>query len=208
MSSNNLVVDEQGRLVAFTLHLPESLHLQDEQFFDFCRANEELKIERSVQGDYEIMAPTGGKTSWRNSSLTAQLYMWAEQDGNGVVFDSSGGFTLPNGATRSPDAAWVKKSRLKDLTPEQKQKFLPLCPDFVIELRSPSDSLKTLQDKMLEYIENGASLGWLIDPQQRQIFIYCPNNEVCQLDNPQFLNGEDSLKGFKLNLQKIWDVGF
>ncbi len=127
-------------------------------FLNFVR-HKELRIERTAQGDCEIMAPTGGETGWRNLSLAAQLYLWAEQDRSGVAFDSSTGYTLPNGAIRSPDVSWVKRTRLTALTPKQKQRFLPLCPDFVIGLRSPSDTITTFQDKMQEYSENGASLG-------------------------------------------------
>ena len=162
---NNPVKQNSQLGSAVVLHWPPSLHWVNDQFFEFCQANKELRIERTAQGDCEIMALTGGETSWRNSGLIAQLYNWAESDGSGVVFDSSGGFIFPNGAIRSPDVSWVKKIRLAALTSEQKQRFLPLCPDFVIELRSPSDSLKALQDKMQEYIESGASLGWLIDPE-------------------------------------------
>ncbi len=208
MSFNNLGVDKQGQLNLFTLHCPPSMRLEDDDFFDFCQANKELRIERTAEGDYEIMAPTGGETGGRNSSLIAQLYFWADNDDRGVVFDSSTGFVLPNGATRSPDASWVKKSRLKKLTPEQKQKFLPLCPDFVIELRSSNDSLKTLQDKMHEYIENGASLGWLIDPKKRQVSVFQAGEKIQVLENPDSLTAAKLLPGFELRLQKIWNVGF
>lgn len=189
-------------------HRPPILHEVNEKFFKFCQANKESRIERSAQGEYEIMAPTGGETGWRNSRLTTLLSIWAEQDGSGVVFDSSTGFVMPNSAVRSPDVSWVKKARLAVLTPEQKQRFLPLCPDFVIELRSPSDSLTALQDKMQEYSENGASLGWLIDPEARQVYKFRPNQVVTNLDNPEFLSAGDELKRFELDMKKIWEVGF
>jgi Uma2 family endonuclease len=204
----NNTAQQNSQLNAVVLHWPPSLNLVNEQFFDFCQANKELRIERTAQGDCEIMALTGGETSWQNSRLIAQLYNWAEQEGSGVVFDSSGGFLLPNGAIRSPDVSWVKKTRLAALTSEQKQCFLPLCPDFVIELRSPSDSLKTLQNKMQEYIDNGASLGWLIDPQVKRVFIFQPQKAIFNADSPEFLLADDVLIGFKLELQKLWDVGF
>jgi Uma2 family endonuclease len=188
--------------------LPASLQWVNEQFFEFCQANKALRIERTAQGDCEIMAPTGGETSWRNSSLIAQLYNWAEQDGSGVVFDSSGGFVLPNGAVRSPDVSWVKKTRLAALTSEQKQRFLPLCPDVVIELQSPSDHAKNLQDKMWEYIENGADLGWLVDPEIRRVFVFQPQKAMVSLDNPEFLSADGLLLGFRLAMHKIWNVGF
>ena len=154
------------------------------------------------------MTPTGGATGWRNSRLVTQLTIWADFDGSGVVFDSSTGFTLPNGAMRSPDASWVRKSRLAVLTDKQKTRFLPLCPDFVIELRSPSDNINFLQEKMQEYIANGASLGWLIDPETKQVYVYQPNKTVIVLDDPTCVSTDDVLSGFTLELAKIWDVGF
>jgi Uma2 family endonuclease len=180
----------------------------NDQFFDFCQVNKELRIELTAQGDCEIMAPTGGSTSWRNSRLITQLSVWADLEGSGVVFDSSGGFVLPNGAIRSPDVSWVKRTRLLTLTEIQKQRFLPLCPDFVIELRSPSDSMKNLQDKMQEYSENGASLGWLIDPEAQQVLVFQPKTAILLLDKPQFLLTDNLLTGFSLDMQKLWDVGF
>ena len=204
----NSITNQNSPLNSLVLHWPPSLHLMNDQFFDFCQVNKELRIERTAQGDCEIMAPTGGETSWRNLSLAAQLYNWAERDGSGVVFDSSGGFVLPNGAIRSPDVSWVKKIRLAGLTAKQKQRFLPLCPDFVLELRSPSDSIKTLQNKMQEYSENGASLGWLIDPEGQQVLVFQPEKAIVRLDKPQFLLADNLLTGFRLELQKLWDVGF
>jgi len=141
------------------LHTRPVLDLSDEQFYEFCQLNREWRIERTTEGDLLFMAPAGGETGYRNILVATALATWALQDGTGVPFDSSTGFTLPNGAIRSPDVAWVKRSRLALLTPEQKRKFLPLCPDFVIELRSPSDNLKTVQDKMREYLDNGTLLG-------------------------------------------------
>ena len=208
VASSNSTVKQNAQLNSVVLHWPPSMCLVNDQFFEFCQANKELRIERTAQGDYEIMAPAGGETSWRNSGLIAQLYNWAEQEGSGVVFDSSGGFILSNGAIRSPDVSWVKKIRLAALTHEQKQRFLPLCPDFVIELRSPSDSIKALQDKMREYIENGASLGWLIDSEARRVFVYQPQKEITHLDKPEFLLADDVLAGFKLDMQKIWNIEF
>jgi Uma2 family endonuclease len=208
MSLNSVVVNENSSMAAMVLHWPPSLQIVNEQFFDFCQANKELRIERTALGDCEIMAPTGGETGWRNSGLIAQLHNWAERDGSGVVFDSSTGYTLPNGAIRSPDVSWVKRTRLAVLTHEQKQRFLPLCPDFVIELRSPSDSLKALQDKMQEYLLNGASLGWLIDPESQRVFVFQPQVPMVILSKPEFLQADDLLAGFSLELQKIWVVGF
>ncbi len=204
----NSMTHQNSTLNSLVLHWPPSIHLMNDQFFDFCQVNKELRIELTAQGDCEIMAPTGGSTSWRNSRLITQLSVWADLEGSGVVFDSSGGFVLPNGAIRSPDVSWVKRTRLLTLTEIQKQRFLPLCPDFVIELRSPSDSMKNLQDKMQEYSENGASLGWLIDPEAQQVLVFQPKTAILCLDKPQFLLADNLLTGFSLDMQKLWDVGF
>lgn len=204
----NSMTHQNSMLNSLVLHWPPSIHLMNDQFFDFCQVNKELRIELTAQGDCEIMAPTGGSTSWRNSRLITQLSVWADLEGSGVVFDSSGGFVLPNGAIRSPDVSWVKRTRLLTLTEIQKQRFLPLCPDFVIELRSPSDSMKNLQDKMQEYSENGASLGWLIDPEAQQVLVFQPKTAILCLDKPQFLLADNLLTGFSLDMQKLWDIGF
>ena len=204
----NSMTHQNSPLNSLVLHWPPSIHLMNDQFFDFCQVNKEFRIELTAQGDCEIMAPTGGSTSWRNSRLITQLSVWADLEGSGVVFDSSGGFVLPNGAIRSPDVSWVKRTRLLTLTEIQKQRFLPLCPDFVIELRSPSDSMKNLQDKMQEYSENGASLGWLIDPEAQQVLVFQPKTAILRLDKPQFLLADNLLTGFSLDMQKLWDVGF
>jgi len=208
VASLNNAVKQNSYISPVVLHWPPAMRVVNDQFFEFCQANKELRIERTAQGDCEIMAPTGGETGWRNSGLTAQLYNWAEREGSGVVFDSSSGFILPNGAIRSPDVSWVKKSRLATLTPEQKQRFLPLCPDFVIELRSPSDNLIALQDKMQEYIENGASLGWLIDTETRQVLVFQPQKKLFSLEKPEVLSANEVLMGFELDMQKIWNVEF
>ncbi|WP_107666283.1 Uma2 family endonuclease [Cyanothece sp. BG0011] len=181
-----------------------SLQLTDEQFFQLCQDNRDLRFERNSNGDILIMPPTGGETSNRNSSINYQLYAWNLQNKSGVTFDSSGGFKLPNGADRSPDASWIPLEKWNNLTPQQRQKFLPLCPDFVIELRSPTDSLKTLQNKMKEYLENGTKLGWLINPKAKQVEVYRQGKQVEILDNPTTLSGEDVLPYFVLDLEKIW----
>ena len=190
------------------LHLHPVIDMTDSQFFELCQMNRDLRIEQTAKGDLIIMPPTGGETSHRNIDLATVVNLWAKQEGSGVTFDSSGGFTLPSGATRSPDVAWVKRSRLVTLTPEQKKKFIPLCPDFVLELRSASDRVSNLQDKMQEYIDNGAQLGWLIDPEEKQVYIYRPDSEVECLEHPKTLSGEPVLPGFVIDLQEIWDVGF
>jgi Uma2 family endonuclease len=178
--------------------------LTDEQFYQLCQDNRDLRFERNSNGDMVIMPPTGGETSNRNSEITYQLQAWNRQNKLGVTFDSSGGFTLPNGADRSPDASWIPLEKWNSLTSQQRQKFLPLCPDFVIELRSPSDNLKSLQDKMKEYLENGTRLGWLINPKEQQVEIYRQGKEVEILDNPQTLSGENVLPNFVLDLESIW----
>jgi Uma2 family endonuclease len=180
-----------------------SINLTDEQFFELCQNNRDYQFERTASGELIIMSPTGSETSKRNIDLSYQLRAWSRQNNLGVAFDSSGGFTLPNGADRSPDASWVKKERWDALTPEQKDSFAPLCPDFVVELRSKTDSLKKLQDKMQEYIDNGARLGWLIDRQNRRVEIYRPDREVEIIQNPATLSGEDVLPGFVLDLAEI-----
>ncbi len=203
------IQSEKGRPeTALILHWPGSLRLSDNQFYEFCRANEAWRIERTAQGDCVIMAPTGGETSWRNSRLITLLSIWADSEGSGVVFDSSGGFILPDGAVLSPDVSWVRRSRLAVLTANQKERFIPLCPDFVIELRSPSDRLRDLQDKMQEYLDNGARLGWLIDPETRQVYVYMPGHPAQCWDNPERLSGEPVLQGLMLNFKGIWEVAF
>ena len=163
----------------------------------FCMQNPDLDIERSAKGDWTVMAPAGGESGGRKFSITGQLYAWAQANGTGVGFDSSTGFVLPNGATRSPDASWVLRPRLATLTPEQKQRFLPLCPDFVVELRSQTDSLTALQDKIEEYLSNGARLGWLIDPiADNRVYVYRPGVAIEEHTNPSAISADPELPGF------------
>ncbi|WP_017651848.1 Uma2 family endonuclease [Fortiea contorta] len=180
------------------------LELTDEQFFNLCQANRDLRFERTATGELIIMSPTGGETGNRNGRLNQQLFNWSDQDGTGIAFDSSTGFKLPNGADRSPDASWLPLERWNALTQEEKIKFLPLCPDFVVELLSPSDSLKAAQEKMREYLDNGVRLGLLINRKSRQVEIYRPGQEVEVLNSPATLSGEDVLPGFVLKLEAIW----
>jgi Uma2 family endonuclease len=182
------------------------LHVvSDDQFFEFCRLNRDLRIERTKEGDIIVMPPTGGKSGERNAELTFQLKLWARSDGTGAVFDSSTEFKLPNGANRSPDASWILLSRWDALTDDEKEKFPPICPDFVVELRSRTDSLAALHDKMKEYIDNGARLGWLIDPYARKVHIYRPNHETEVLDQPETVSGDPVLPGFVLDMTLFWD---
>jgi Uma2 family endonuclease len=192
-------------MTAITLNLNPIIKLNPEQFYQLCQENPDLQLERTSQGELIVMPPTGGETGQRNSTLNAQIWLWNDQSELGKTFDSSTGFTLPNKADRAPDASWVEKSRWEALTPESREKFIPLCPDFVIELLSPSDSLKKTQEKMQEYIANGCRLGWLINRKKREIEIYRPDQEVEILTAPQTISGENVLPGFVLNLQKIWD---
>jgi Uma2 family endonuclease len=189
-------------MTALILNLSPTIELTDEQFFQLCQNNRDLRLERTADGELIIMPPTGWESGNRNSRLTQRLGNWADADGTGLAFDSSTGFKLPNGANRSPDASWVSRERLEALNPDP-AKFLPLAPDFVVELRSASDSLRTVQQKMQEYIDNGVRLGWLIDPQNQQVEIYRPGQEVEILRSPTSLSGENVLPGFVLNLAQI-----
>jgi len=191
-----------------TVSLPATLELNidltDEQFFQLCQNNRDLRFERTAAGELIIMPPTGSETGDRNADLTYQLRGWSRQNKLGKSFDSSTGFKLPNAAERSPDASWVKMERWNALSVAEKERFAPLCPDFVVELMSPSDSLEKTRTKMREYMDNGARLGWLINRQQQQVEIYRPNREVEILQSPQTLSGEDLLPGFVLDLAEIW----
>jgi Uma2 family endonuclease len=189
------------------LNIPPAVGLTDEQFYQLCIANDEWRIELTAEGELIIMPPTGGESGIQNSGLTAKVYIWNEQAKLGKVFDSSTEFRLPNGAYRSPDVSWIKQERWDALTPDQRRRFPPLCPDFVIELRSRTDSLKMLRAKMQEYQDNGASLGWLIDPITPLVEIYRPGVAVetlnFSIDQPPQLSGEDVLPGFVLDLSLI-----
>ncbi|MBW4442570.1 MAG: Uma2 family endonuclease [Plectolyngbya sp. WJT66-NPBG17] len=186
--------------------------MTDEQFYEFCQVNRDLRIERTATGEVIVMPPVFSDTGNRNSKITTQLGNWAEQDGTGEGFDSSAGFTLPNGAMRSPDASWIRLERWNALTAEQKASFAPICPDFVIELRSSSDTLSGLQAKMQEYIENGAILGFLIDRKNTTVHVYRPGRELrcCQgqspeiLEQPETVSADPGLPGFALQMAKIW----
>ena len=189
---------------AFRIRLQPALCPTDDQFYEFCRLNRELRIERSAEGEVTIMPPAGWESARRNAEITAQLQAWATRDGAGTAVDSSAGYVLPNGAVRSPDASWVSSARLASVTAEQRSRFLPLCPDFVIELRTPADRLPVLQDKMAEYIANGTSLGWLIDPLNREVFVYRPGLDVERLDQPESLLGHPMMTGFELRMDDVW----
>jgi Uma2 family endonuclease len=182
-----------------TLNL-DPIHLTDEQFYDICQNNRELKFERNAKGELIIMPPVGGDSGNREADLIIDLGIWNRQTNLGFTFSSSTVFKLPNGADRSPDAAWIRRESWQALTPEQRRKFPPIAPDFVLELRSANDNLETLRQKMQEYINAGVQLGWLINPQQQQVEIYRPRQEVEVRNLPTELSGENILPGFILSL--------
>ncbi len=185
-----------------TLH---ALKLNDESFGQLVKANPEWNFEQTAEGELIIVPPTGGTSGRKNRNLTGQFSNWVEDNLDlGEGFDSSTLFILPNGAKRSPDASWVKRDRWESLTQKQQDGYVPLCPDFVVELRSPTDDLDELQAKMREYVQNGTQLGWLINPQDRQVEVYRAGQEVEVLQSPVTLSGEDVLPGFVLKLARIW----
>ncbi|MCL6434302.1 MAG: Uma2 family endonuclease [Leptolyngbyaceae cyanobacterium HOT.MB2.61] len=191
-------------MTSVVIRLDPIFTLSDEQFLEVCRANPDVKFEQNSKGELIVVTPTGGDTGIYNAKLTTRFVVWNEQVSLGEVFDSSTCFELPNGAKRSPDVAWIQNSRWNSLTLEEKEKFPPIAPDFVLELLSPTDSLQETQAKMQEYIDNGVKLGWLLDRKARRVEIYRPGKEVEVLQDPDSLSGEDVLPGFVLNLQTIW----
>ncbi|MFN4832618.1 MAG: Uma2 family endonuclease [Pseudanabaena sp.] len=191
-------------MTAYTVNLDPIVKLTREQFYELCAANPELKLERNANGELVIMSPTGGETGTWNSDITIDLGIWNRQTATGKTFDSSTGFSLPRGSDRSPDAAWIPIEKWNNLTPAQRKKFLPLCPDFAIELLSPTDSWIKGLAKMQEYQDNGCRLGWLIDPESKRVAIYRLGQPIEILEAPTSLSGEDVLLGFVLNLENIW----
>ena len=175
-----------------------------EEFEQLCADYGDLRLELTSTGQLIVMPPTGSETGKQNFDLTYQLGAWSRRNGTGVCLDSNGGFTLPNGAIRSADAAWIDRRKWDRLTVQQKKSFAPICPDFVVELRSRSNTLKQLYLKMSDYIENGTSLGWLIDPFKREVYVYRPGEEVVILDNPESVSADPLLPGFTLNLTELW----
>jgi Uma2 family endonuclease len=191
------------QMTALTLNLDSIAHLTHDQFRELCRENRDIRLELTAKGELIVMPPTGWESGRRNSNVNADLVIWNRQTKLGSVFDSSTGFILPNGAVRSPDAAWISTERLIALNPNP-EGFLPLAPDFVIELRSASDRLKPLQDKMQEYIDNGVRLGWLLNPKDRIVEIYRMAQGIEVLKSPTEVSGEDVLSGFVLSLEGIF----
>jgi Uma2 family endonuclease len=197
------LTEDHVRTGKFVLNV-ESVGLSPEQFFRLCGDNPELRLELTARKEIIVMSPTNSKTGMLNAQINYQLMNWAEKDGRGVVFDSNTGFTLPNGASRSPDASWILRKRWDALTPEQQEVFAPICPDFVIELWSPSDTLMEIQFKLGEYITNGARLGFLIYPPKRQVHVYRRDQAIVCLNQPNSVSGDPELSGFTLDLTKIW----
>ena len=187
-----------------TINLNPVIRLNEDQFYQVCQSNPDVRLERNAKGELIIMSPTGGINGKYNSDINTDLNIWNRRKKLGIVFDSSTGFKLPNGADRSPNSAWICLTRWNQLSFKQQEKFVPLCPDFVIELRSSSDKLKTLQEKMAEYISNGTRLGWLINPKDKQVEIYRQRQSREILSQPAFLLGESVLPDFVLNLESIW----
>jgi len=178
--------------------------ISDKQFEKLCSKNRDFKIEQTAEGELIIMPPTLPDSGWRKSELNTDVTIWNRKTKAGIVFDSSTYFTMPNGARRSPDVAWIKREKWESLSEKKRQEDSKFVPDFVIELRSSTDPIKVLQAKMREYIENGVKLGWLIDPKNRKVYVYRANREVESLKNPETLSGEDVLIGFELNVQEIF----
>ncbi|MBW4481791.1 MAG: Uma2 family endonuclease [Tildeniella torsiva UHER 1998/13D] len=191
-------------MTAYTIKLQPALTMTDDQFYQLCITNPDLKFERNAEGDLLIKSPTGGETGNRNVELATEFVLWNREHRLGVVFDSSTGFKLPGGGERSPDVAWVEQSRWNALTPEQRQKFPPIAPDFVLELLSPSDRLSVVRTKMQEYMASSVRLGWLINPSSRQVEVYQPGQSPELLNNPSHLSGDPVLPGFVLNMALVW----
>ena len=188
---------------ALVLHL--GWKMDPDEFYDFCMRHEDLNLELTSEGDLVIVPPTGMESGKLNFKLAVAFGVWVEKDGTGIGFDSSSMFSLPNGAKRSPDLCWIKKERWEALSKKEQEKFSPICPDFVVELRSPSDSLKRLQKKMEEYVGNGAQLGWLLDPSTRRVYVYHSGAEVEVWEDPETVSGEPLLRGFTLDVRALWE---
>ena len=191
---------EPAQRLALDVH---SIGLTDEGFYQLCRDNPDLRIELTAKGELILMSPSGARTGHRESNINLSLAAWSKTDGTGIAFGSSAGFTLPNGAKRAPDASWMRLERWNQLTADEQEVFSPVCPDFVVELRSPSDTVAELKEKLSEYIANGARLGWLLDPMNKTAYVYRPGQEPQRLDNPDWIEGETVLPGFRFNFQEI-----
>ncbi|MGY2710971.1 Uma2 family endonuclease [Thermostichus sp. MS-CIW-28] len=193
-------------MAALTLNLSPLITLSRADFIRLCAANPELKLERTAQGELVIMSPAGGETGNLNFEIAGEVYVWNRQSGRGKSFDSSTGFSLPSGSDRSPDLAWIPIEKWEALDPSVRQGFLPLCPDFVVEILSPTDSWIQTQAKMQEYMDNGCRLGWLLDPKAKRVMIYRQGQAPELVEDPETLSGEDVLPGFTLPIRKIWST--
>jgi Uma2 family endonuclease len=193
-------------MAALTLNLSPLITLSRADFIRLCAANPDLKLERTAQGELVIMSPTGGETGNLNFEIAGEVYVWNRQSGRGKSFDSSTGFSLPSGSDRSPDLAWIPIEKWEALDPSVRQGFLPLCPDFVVEILSPTDSWIQTQAKMQEYMDNGCRLGWLLDPKAKRVMIYRQGQAPELVEDPETLSGEDVLPGFTLPIRKIWST--
>lgn len=198
--------DESSVLPPLVLQFEPVVRMDDEQFFQFCALNQDVRIERSAEGEIILMYPEGSASGFGNAELAFLFVGWAKRDGTGRICGSSGGFTLPNKAVRAPDVSWTTKERLNQLEPRELERFAPICPDFVLELRSRTDSMRRLKAKMVEYLACGARMGWLIDPMNRTVFIYRPGKPVEELRDPKFISGESVLPGFTLTLSDLWEA--
>ena len=185
-------------------HLIGLTHVTHAEFEEFCRDYPELRLELTSSGELIVMPPTGFGTGKRTLDLTTQFGNWVKKDGTGIGFGTDTGYTLPNGAIRGPDASWITREKWESLSAYERERFAHVCPDFVIELRSRTDSLPTLLNKMEEYMANGASLGWLIDPEKRRVYVYRSGEEVIVLEDPTVVSGEPLLPGFELEMKEIW----
>lgn len=186
------------------LEVGPALGLSDDELLELSSRNPDLRLERTAGGDLVVMTPAGGASGHRNLEIAVALGTWTRADGTGVAFDSSTGFLLPDGSLRAPDAAWVRRSRLADLPPEARERYLPLAPDFAVELRSPTDDLADLQAKLAEYRDHGTRLGWLIDPVERRVHVYRPGRDPEVLNDPGRIAGDPELPGFILELEPIF----
>jgi Uma2 family endonuclease len=207
MSTGVLPTIHPAPVVGFpeiSLQMLPAVPMTQDQFFDFCQQNPDMRFERTAEGELIIMAPSGGEAGFQDAEVCRQLGNWARARRQGKVTGSSGGYILPNGANRAADASWISPEQLASITAEQLKKFLPVCPFFLIEVRSPSDSLKKLQEKMDEYIANGCKLAWLIDPEKQQVHVYRPGQPVQILDNPGTVGGDPELPGFVLDMEPVW----
>jgi Uma2 family endonuclease len=211
-SKDHLAADEPAesgdfliRSISFPVVLRPSRPLTNDQLLEFCAANDSLRIERNPAGELIVMTPAGGKTSNLESYLSRELDLWAERDGSGIAFNANGGFSLPDHSVRAADVAWLSLEKWNSLTAEAQTKFIPFCPEFVIELRSPSESLADLQSKMSDWIANGAQLAWLLDPQRKLAVIYRPGQSPETCLHPETLEGEGPIAGFSLKMQRLWE---